>query len=195
MEMGDRRTRNISLGYTAMMSGAIASRRIRIAPFLLVGLLPFLGACSSVGAISGAVAGAATGTASVNPVVGYVVAVGVNAGVDELQKYIARQRQGAEQDVIAQAAGEMNPGQTRPWKIVHEIPMFDDEHGDMQVTRVIETPITICKEVVFTVNDGQGAKERRSYYTTDACLDGHIWRWASSEPATERWGYFQHISH
>ncbi len=159
-------------------------------------LLPaLLGGCGSIGAVTGAVVGGSTGAATANPVVGYAVAVAVNAGVDDLQKYVARVRQGAEQDAIADAVGRMPPGQVRSWKIVHDIPLFDDEHGEMEVVRLIDTPLAPCKEVLFTVDDGKGARLRRRSYTTDACLDTVGWRWAEAEPATERWGYFQHISH
>ncbi len=167
--------------------------RLRSAVVLLAASL--LAGCSSAGAIAGAVVGASTGAATVNPVVGYVTAVGVNAGVDALQQYIARVRQGAEQDAIVDAVGGMQPGQIRPWKIVHDIPLFDDEHGQMQVVRSIDTPIAQCREVLFTVEHGQGARLRRVPYVTDACHDTSGWRWAAAEPATERWGYFQHISH
>lgn len=154
-----------------------------------------LDGCGSIGAVTGAVVGGSTGAATANPIVGYAVAVGVNAGVDDLQEYVARVRQGAEQDAIADAVGLMPPGQARPWKIVHDIPMFDDEHGEMAVVRLIRTPLTTCKEVLFTVDHGQGVRLRRHLYTTDACLDSVGWKWAEAEPATERWGYFQHISH
>ena len=159
-------------------------------------LLPMaLGGCGSVGAVAGAVAGGSTGVATANPVVGYAVAVGVNAGVDDLQKYVARVRQGAEQDAIVEAVGRMPPGQTVPWRIVHDIPMFDDEHGEMEVVRLIETPLAPCKEVLFTVDRGAGTRLRRRAYATDACLGSAGWKWAEAEPSTERWGYFQRISH
>ncbi len=159
-------------------------------------LLPLvLGGCGSVGAVAGAVVGGSTGAATANPIVGYAVAVGVNAGVDDLQNYIARVRQGAEQDAIAEAVGRMPPGQVRPWRIVHEIPMFDDEHGEVEVVRLIGTPLTTCKEVLFTVDESKGLRLRRRLYATDACLDSMGWKWAEAEPATERWGYFQRISH
>ncbi len=154
-----------------------------------------LAGCGSIGAVTGAVVGGSAGAATANPIVGYAVAVGVNAGVDDLQKYIARVRQGAEQDAIAEAVGRMPPGQVVPWKIVHDIPLFDDEHGEMEVVRLIDTPLTTCKEVLFTVDNGVGAHLRRHLYTTDACLDTVGWKWAEAEPATQRWGYFQEISH
>jgi hypothetical protein len=160
-------------------------------------LLPLagLGACSTVGPIAGAVVGASTGAATVNPILGYAVAVGVDAGVDELQHYVARVRQGAEQDAIATAVGQMQVGEVRRWQIVHDIPMFDDEHGDVQVVRLIDTPLTQCKEVLFTVDEGRPPHLRRTPYATDACLDTRGWSWAEAEPATDRWGYLQHISH
>ena len=104
-------------------------------------------------------------------------------------------RQNAEQDAILSSVAEMPPGQVKDWKIVHEIPMFDNEHGTMQVTRVIDTPLTECKEVLFTVDNGQGAHLKQTPYITSACRDDHLWKWAEAEPAVSRWGYFEHISH
>ncbi|MCB8881833.1 hypothetical protein ACELLULO517_16415 [Acidisoma cellulosilytica] len=163
--------------------------------FFLPGIPLLLGGCSMVGPISGAVAGGATGAVTVNPIVGYATAVGVNAGVDELQKYIARVRQNAEQDAILLSVSEMQPGQIKDWKIVHKIPMFDNEQGTVQVTRDIDNPLTDCKEVLFTVDKGQGAHLKQTAYVTSACRDDVTWKWAESEPAVARWGYFQHISH
>jgi len=161
----------------------------------LTGLPLVLSGCGMVGAVSGAVAGGATGAVTANPIVGYATAVGVNAGVDELQKYIARVRQSAEQDAILTSVAEMQPGEVKSWKIVHEIPMFDDEHGTMQVTRDIATPLTECKEVLFTVEKGKAPHMKQTPYITSACQDGSLWKWAEAEPAVSRWGYFQHISH
>lgn len=183
--MGRGGARHVALGLHPV--------RLREAALLLL-LLP-VSACSTVSAIVGAAAGAATGTVTTNPIVGYGVAVGVNAGLDELQKYVARTRKNAEQDQIAIAVGQMQPGETRDWKIVHEIPMFDDEHGTMQVVRLIDTPLTQCKEVIFTVDEGKGPRLRRALYTTDACRNTRGWKWAEAEPAVERWGYLQHISY
>ncbi len=89
----------------------------------------------------------------------------------------------------------MQVGESRPWKIVHDIPLFDDEHGEMRVVRSIDTPLTQCREVLFTVDHGRPPRERRTLYATDACLGTRGWRWAEAEPAVERWGFLQHISH
>ena len=183
--MGFGRAGDVAVGHAA-----VRLRRLG-APICVL----LLGGCSALNGITAAGVGASTGAATANPVVGYAVAVGVNAALDELQKYIARVRQGAEQDVIATAVGEMAVGETRDWKIVHDIPMFDDEHGQMQVVRTIDTPLTQCKEVVFTVDDGKAPHLARTGYDTDACRNTGGWKWAQAEPAVERWGYFQHISH
>ena len=156
-----------------------------LGPCLLIG-------CRTIGAVAGAAAGASVGTISSNPLIGYSVAVGVNAGIDDLEDYIARVRQNAEQDAIVQAVGTMNVGDMRYWKIVHTIPMFDNEHGEMRVTRMITNPLTECKEVLFTVDKGNVPQ---AIYTTSACQDTQGWKWAAAEPAIERWGYLQHISH
>lgn len=162
------------------------------APALLAAAL--LTGCQSVGAISGAAVGASTGAVTVNPIVGYVTAIAVAAGVEELQHYVARVRQGAEQDAIVEAVGTMQPGEKRPWKIVHDIPMFDDEHGEMQVVRSIDTPIAQCKEVLFTVEQGHAPRLQRTPFVTGACRDSNGWKWAEAEPATERWGYLQRLA-
>jgi hypothetical protein len=185
--MGERRTGSGAVGHAA-----VNVLRLGI---ILSSLSLMVSGCGMVGAVSGAVAGGATGAVTANPIVGYATAVGVNAGVDALQHYIARVRQNAEQDAILTSVSEMQSGQIKDWKIVHDIPMFDDEHGTMEVTRDIDTSLVECKEVLFTVDTGKGDHLKQTPYITSACLDGDRWRWAEAEPAVARWGYFQHISH
>jgi hypothetical protein len=160
---------------------------MRPAVLLAAGLL---GGCSSIGAISGTVAGVATGAGTANPVVGYAVGVGTQAAVDSLVKYVGRKRQQGEQDQIAQTVGQLAPGQTAPWKIEHDIP-FGNEHGDVTVARVIDNNLARCKEVVFTVIDGDKPDAPRGTFVTTACADGQTWKWAQADPATERWGSLQ----
>lgn len=157
---------------------------------LAVGVVGLLSGCKSVGEISGVVTGAATGGATASPAIGFVVGIATNAAVDELVEYIGRVRAGAEQDNIAAAAGALAVGQSAPWHIHHTIPI-GDEHGTLWVTRVIATPWTTCKEVVFAVEEGRGAKLRRHFYATDICLQAKGWKWAEAEPAVPRWGYLQ----
>ena len=82
----------------------------------------------------------------------------------------------------------MRAGEQRSWAVHHFIPI-GDEHGTVAVTRDIVTPLTTCKELVFSVESGGGVPE--GWYMTQACQDGARWKWALAEPAAERWGALQ----
>ena len=166
------------------------ARQARLALTLLLPLA-LLGGCKAVPEIAGVLTGALAGGASGNPAVGFGVGVGVAAGSDYAVKYFGRSRQHAEQEVIAGAAGPLPPGGTASWAIHHTIP-FGNEHGTLMVVRDIATPLAACKEVVFSVDEGEGDKLRRHWYDTDICLQPPArWRWATAEPAVPRWGYLQ----
>src|ERR1700685_1572549 len=107
--MGNRRARGAALGRTAMRS-------------LLLLCTMLLGGCSLGPAAAGVAAGGATAAITANPVVGYAVGLGVRAGADEVLKYYVRVRQNAEQDAIADVAGESPLGESRRWEIRHTIP-------------------------------------------------------------------------
>ena len=156
-------------------------------PILPLALLA-LGGCRFGGELVAAAAGGASGAATANPAVGVAVGVAVNSGINATVDYIVRKRQQAEQDAIAAEVAVMRVGDRRPWKIEHDIPI-GNEHGEVQVTRAISTPLTLCKEVVFSV-DSDGGK-RRDWYATEACRQGERWKWALAEPASERWGALQ----
>jgi hypothetical protein len=48
-----------------------------------------------------------------------------------------------------------------------------------------------CKEIVFSV-DSHVEKERKSaFFVAMVCRDGDAWKWASAEPATDRWSGLQ----
>jgi hypothetical protein len=153
-------------------------------------MLLMLGGCSSIGAVSGAVVGVATGAGTTNPVIGYAAGVGTQAAVDSLVKYVSRKRQQNEQDQIATTVGQLAPGQTAPWKIEHDIPI-GNEHGDVTVVSMLDNRLARCKEVVFTVIDGDKPDAPRGTFVTTACAQGPTWKWAQAEPATERWGTLQ----
>ena len=154
-------------------------------------LLPMLGAamlggCAAVSDVAGLAAGGGAGAATANPAVGIAVGVGVRAGVEEVRQYVVRRRQQGEQDAIADAAGEAPLGEPRPWQIRHAIPI-GNARGELAVVREYTTPLTTCREVVFSVEDG----DRLSLFTTSLCRQATRWKWAAAEPAVARWGFLQ----
>jgi len=143
--------------------------------------------CGSVGGVTGAVAGAVSGSATANPAIGMAVGIGVKAGVDESINYVLRYWSNEEQMQIAAAIGEMSIGQSKPWSIRHKVP-YDNKQGSVTVVRVLATPLTICKEAVFSVDH---PKAKPGHFVTTACREAKGWSWAVSEPATSRWGALQ----
>lgn len=164
---------------------AIAMVPARGAALLLVASI-LLGGCKDFGTIAGIATGSATGAATGNPAIGVAVGIGVSAGGNFLVRYIARVRTGAEQDVIAAAAGGLPVGGRARWAIHHTIPI-GNEHGDLEVIDVIATPIAVCKRVVFSAVEGRA----RDLYAVDVCRDPRRWKWATAEPAVSRWGFLQ----
>lgn len=146
---------------------------------------------NSAGPIGGAAVGIGVGGITANPLIGYAAGVGAQAGITALQKYLSRKLHQGEQDNIAATVADLSPGQHAPWSITYKIPIAG-EHGDVTVTRVIKSPLTTCKEVAFTVIDGDRPDAPRGIYITTACAhaDG-TWHWADAEPATARWGFLQ----
>ncbi|MDR2852581.1 MAG: hypothetical protein LBV61_05955 [Burkholderiaceae bacterium] len=155
-----------------------------------------LSACSSLyseGAITGAgIAGAAvasqvTNNAAVASGIGLAAVAGAKAGV----QYTQRVAHTNEQDQIAQAAGPLKPGAVAQWSVEHAVPIEDDEHGRVTVSRIISMNGLQCKEIVFSI-DGEGTPPANSaFYLAAICQDGDTWKWASAEPATPRWGALQ----
>jgi hypothetical protein len=186
MEMGISRTGDGALGLAAMMRWqprGFSLAVLSLAAFVLTG-------CKLTGDLVAAGAGGASAAATANPAVGIAVGIGVHAATDATFKYLGRKRQQGEQDAIAAVVATTNPGESHPWTIRHTIPI-GNEHGTVSVTRVIATPLTTCKEVVFSVIDGDRPDSPRAWYTTTACQQGARWKWAAAEPAVERWGYLQ----
>jgi hypothetical protein len=44
---------------------------------------------------------------------------------------------------------------------------------------------------VFSVDTVEKKQPHRAFYTATVCQDGAVWKWASAEPATARWGALQ----
>lgn len=177
--MGDCRTRNGTVGLVA----------VRSCHLLLVGVL-LLASCKAAPQIAAVVGGGAAGAATGNPAVGFAVGVATDAAATAVVQYYGRTRQQAEQDAIAEAAGMVPPGGRASWKIEHDIPI-GNEHGSLQVVRQIDNPFALCKQVMFSVDEGKGEKLKRAWYSADICHQANKWKWASAEPAVERWGYLQ----
>ncbi|HTW29753.1 MAG TPA: hypothetical protein VME92_21700 [Acetobacteraceae bacterium] len=174
---------------------ATAGRAAVFTPFALFALLALSG-CGSVlsagtadvAGIAGAgVANAVTKSPAVATGIGLGIAAGANAGL----QYLERDVHAAEQDRIAAAAGPLPPGIVGTWGVSHNIPIEDDEHGELVVSRTIGTAAFTCKEIVFSVDRVEDHQPRRAFYTATVCLDGTVWKWASAEPATARWGALQ----
>ncbi len=167
--------------------GALGQSAVRrVLPLPMLALL--LAGCSTAATLTGLAAGGVAGGATANPAVGYAVAVGTNAAADYAFKYVARVRQRAEQNAIADAAGGLLPGESAPWRIEHTIPI-GDEHGRVQLVRTINSPLATCRELAFSVE--AGAKAPPAWFTATICRQPQRWKWAVAEPAVERWGYLQ----
>ncbi|WP_419897971.1 hypothetical protein [Roseomonas sp. USHLN139] len=163
--------------------------RRRAAALLL--LAPLLAGCELAGGIAGGLSGAATGTITSNPAVGYAVGVGVRAAADAALARWMRGLQNEEQTAIAEAASTLPLNAPRPWQVKHELPFgWRDQQGQLEVTRVIDTPLTQCREILFSVVD-KPEKPPEGIFLATACRSPAGWRWASAEPATARWGYLQ----
>ena len=96
-----------------------------------------------------------------------------------------------EQDRIAEAAGGLDAGAAGPWSVSHDVPIEADEHGQVAVVRALGGPAIECKDIVFSVDTTEDHQPQRAFYTATVCHDGDRWKWASAEPATERWGSLQ----
>ncbi len=170
----------MALGLGRAGNGALGRPAVRRWPWAV---LLLLGGCSTVGTLAGLAAGGAAGGATANPVVAYAVGIGVKAGVDELVLYVSRVRHRGEQDAIADAAGTTPLNQPRAWEIRHTIPI-GNTNGTLIPIREIDTPIAVCREVLFRVEGG-------GLFTTSVCHQADGWKWAAAEPSVDRWGYLQ----
>ncbi len=143
---------------------------------------------ADVAGIAGAgLSRAVTRDPAVTTGIGLGVAAGARAGLEYVQRNVHR----TEQDRIAAAAGPLASGAVGHWSVTHRIPIEDDEHGDLVVVRTFGADAFTCKEIVFSVDTTENRQPRRAFYTANVCQDGAEWKWASAEPATERWGALQ----
>ncbi|SOE69906.1 hypothetical protein SAMN05446635_3653 [Burkholderia sp. OK233] len=173
-------------------AAALSGNRLRLvlAGALCVGASLLTSGCSSVGAASGAAAGVASGLVTSNPAVGIGVGIAVQAATDEAVGRYMRTMHTDQQNLIAALAGAMPVGETRPWAVKHTLPI-ENGHGQVRVTRAFSSALALCKDFVFSVQDGDGPNAHEDWYTASACRQDKGWKWASAEPAVERWGALQ----
>jgi hypothetical protein len=175
----------------ARLAGLPVTRlRLFAAGALCVGATLMTSGCSSIGAASGAAAGVASGIVTSNPAVAIGVGIAVQAATDEVVARYMRNMHTDQQDLIAALAGAMPVGETRPWSVKHTLPV-ENGHGEVRVTRAFGSALALCKEFVFSVRDGDGPNAHEAWYTASACQQDKAWKWASAEPAVERWGNLQ----
>ena len=138
------------------------------------------------------VAGAGVASGVTNSAAGAAaIGLGVRSVASEGLKFATRRVHRSEQDAIAQAAGPLEPGALQAWSIRHSVPIEDNEAGQVVVSRAFGAGSFRCKEIVFSVDTVTRQGPQRAFYTATICQDGSTWRWASAEPATERWGPLQ----
>ncbi len=155
-----------------------------------------LGGCESVvtegtsaaaGAAGAGVAHAVTHNAGVTTGIGLGVQAAAMAGL----QYTERKVHQTEQDRIAAVAGGLPVGAVATWNVVHDVPIEGNEHGEVTVSRILGNTDFACREIVFSVDHDEKNGTTRDFYTADVCRDGAQWKWATAEPATERWGALQ----
>jgi hypothetical protein len=157
-----------------------------------------LGGCSSfysesatagAGIAGAAVAAQVTRNAAVATGIGLGAVAAAQAGVQYTERVAHRHTQ----DSIARVAGPLQVGAVAPWSVTHSVPIEDDEHGRVTVSRIISSGALDCKEIVFSVDHDatRSAPASSAFYVASVCRDGAAWKWASAEPATARWGALQ----
>jgi hypothetical protein len=128
------------------------------------------------------------------------VTAGIGLGVRSIalagQQYAERVTQGAEQNSIANAAGTLPMGAVAEWSVRHRVPVQPNRRGRVTVVRDIGGLGLQCREIIFSVEGNQQdadgeVRMHRNFYTAAICRNGETWKWASAEPATERWGALQ----
>lgn len=147
------------------------------------------GATAGAGIAGAAIAAKVTNNAAVATGIGLGAVAAARAGVQYSERVIHRNTQ----DSIAVAAGPLAVGAIAPWSITHSVPLEEDEHGRVTVSRTISAGELDCKEIVFSVDKTatKNVPASSAFYVASICRDGTAWKWASAEPATERWGSLQ----
>ena len=168
-------------------------RLMRIACLSAVVALPGCGSLLTEGSadLAGIAGAGAASAVTDNAAAAAAIGLGVRSLAAEGVKYVTRGVHREGQDAIAAVAGPLEPGAVARWSVRHRIPVEPDEQGDVAVSRAFGAGAIRCKELVFSVERTRRKVVQRAFYITTICQDGARWRWASAEPATERWGNLQ----
>ena len=145
------------------------------------------GTADAAGIAGAGIASSVTKDAAVATGIGLAVRSIADAGL----KYAERRVHRAEQDRIATVAGGRQKGEVGVWDVSHDFPIEPDARGSLTVAREFGGPGFACREIVFSVEGGKPEAPTREFYTATICRDGETWKWATAEPATERWGSLQ----
>jgi hypothetical protein len=162
----------------------------------VAGILATLSGCASLfgeGAATGAgVAGAGIASAvSNNAAVASGIGLGVQAAAQAGVQAVERDYHGDQQDRIAAVAGPLAVGAVGNWDSHHKIPLDANAHGRVTVSRVVSSTPLSCKEIIFSVDQIKKKEPISSFYVATICQDNAVWKWATAEPATGRWGALQ----
>ncbi|HEV3428515.1 MAG TPA: hypothetical protein VG320_11610 [Paraburkholderia sp.] len=171
-------------------TSALPGARLLALTALCAGVALGASGCSSIGAASGAAAAAATGIATANPAIGVGVGIAVQAVTDEAVNRFMKSMHADQQEMIAETAGRLPVGGSDSWRIKHKLPV-ENGHGEVRVTRAFASALALCKDFAFSVQDGDAPNSPEQWYTASACQDDKGWKWATAEPAVERWGALQ----
>ncbi|MDB5760300.1 MAG: hypothetical protein JWM30_3589 [Burkholderia sp.] len=160
-----------------------------------VALLSITGCSSFLQQGTGAVAGVGGAAVAASVTSDAAVATGIGVGVQSLaQAGVQRWQRSVhtdEQNQIAAIAGALAPGQVASWNVAHQVPIEPSSRGEVTVSRVVGAKGLDCREIVFSVEQPPKAESAKAFYVAMICRDGARWKWASAEPATERWGSLQ----
>jgi hypothetical protein len=147
------------------------------------------GATTGAGIAGAGLAAKVTSNAAEATGIGLGAVAAAKAGVQYTERVVHQETQ----DSIAAVAGPLHLGAVAAWRVSHAMPIEDDEQGRVTVSRAISQGKLDCKEIVFSVDTAatNSAPAASAFYVASICKDGKTWKWASAEPATERWGSLQ----
>lgn len=143
-----------------------------------------LSGCAAAPDLIGLGVGGTAGALTSNPAVAIGVGIATRAAVRETFSYAARERAATDQSALARAAGSLEPGASAGWNSEHLFALGNLD-GQLQVLRLIETPLATCKEIAYRIGGDPAV------YVTQICPGQNGWSWGTAEPAVGRWGTLQ----